>query len=362
MRTIEEVTTDFAHLTYDEQLKFKQKETIHVLKSHFRNIYTLYPFIKPYFDNQRNQFADYPCEILNIKSSPQIDGYRNKCEFTVGRSKNGEKVVGFRLGSYAEGVIEVVSAAGLKNIPETMIKATSIFEKFVKASKLDVYDPQFHTGYFRQLTVRTSRATDEMMMIIGVHPQELTEDEINSLKNDLVEYFTEGEGKELNITSLYYQSMKKASNSYTPEEHLYGAKFVTEVLLGLRFRISPGAFFQVNTACAETLYKTIIDFAKPTKDTTILDICCGTGTIGICFSKYVKQVLGVDNVAQAIKDAEANVKENDIENCKFFTGTAEDYINTLMYQAQGNGGTIVAIVDPPRAGLRKCFGFKLIII
>lgn len=67
--------------------------------------------------------------------------------------------------------------------------------------------------------------------------------------------------------------------------HISGAKYIEETLLGMKFRVSPQAFFQVNTLGAEVLYKAAIDLAKPTADTALLDICCGTGTIGLAFSK-----------------------------------------------------------------------------
>lgn len=67
--------------------------------------------------------------------------------------------------------------------------------------------------------------------------------------------------------------------------HISGAEYIEEKLLGLSFRISPGAFFQVNTAGAEIVYQAAIDLAQPTIDTGVLDICCGTGTIGLCFAK-----------------------------------------------------------------------------
>lgn len=68
-------------------------------------------------------------------------------------------------------------------------------------------------------------------------------------------------------------------------EHVDGTPYIEEKLLGMTFRISPDAFFQINSLGAEALYKTAIDLANPTKDTTILDVCCGTGTIGLSFAK-----------------------------------------------------------------------------
>jgi len=63
------------------------------------------------------------------------------------------------------------------------------------------------------------------------------------------------------------------------ETHIY------ETLLGLKFRVSPEAFFQINTSAAEVLYNSVAELACPTEDTTLIDICCGTGSIGLCLAK-----------------------------------------------------------------------------
>jgi tRNA (uracil-5-)-methyltransferase len=68
-------------------------------------------------------------------------------------------------------------------------------------------------------------------------------------------------------------------------EHVSGVPYIEEILLGMTFRISPEAFFQINSLGAEELYKTAIDLVKPTNDTALLDVCCGTGTIGLIFAK-----------------------------------------------------------------------------
>lgn len=69
--------------------------------------------------------------------------------------------------------------------------------------------------------------------------------------------------------------------------HVSGTKYIEETLLGMKFRVSPQAFFQINPSAAEVLYKAVIDLAEPTMDTALLDVCCGTGTIGLCFSKVL---------------------------------------------------------------------------
>jgi tRNA (uracil-5-)-methyltransferase len=140
-----------------------------------------------------------------------------------------------------------------------------------------------------------------------------------------------------------------------PLEHIHGKTHITDKILGYTFQISPDSFFQVNTKGAEILYQTAIDLGQPTEKTTLLDVCCGTGTIGLCFAKYCKKVLGVELIEQAVKDAESNAKANGIENAEFFAGNSDDFIGTLMRKATADGGEsdVLAILDPPRAGLRK---------
>lgn len=79
------------------------------------------------------------------------------------------------------------------------------------------------------------------------------------------------------------------NQDFIPSEHLWGETHIYETILGLKFRISPEAFFQVNTKGAETLYNTAIELAEPNDKSTILDVCCGTGTIGLCFAKVINK-------------------------------------------------------------------------
>lgn len=119
----------------------------------------------------------------------------------------------------------------------------------------------------------------------------------------MIDFFTTGDGKELDVTSLYYEEIQKRVPGQKSNviKHLHGKTHITETILGLNFRISPTSFFQGNTLGAEKLYQSAIDLTKPTKDSVVLDICCGTGTIGLCFAGYCKKVLGVEIVPQAIE-------------------------------------------------------------
>lgn len=80
-------------------------------------------------------------------------------------------------------------------------------------------------------------------------------------------------------------NFRRDNGDIMPPEHLWGETHIYETILGLKFRISPEAFFQVNTKGAEVVYQTAIELAEPMENSTVLDVCCGTGTIGLCFAQ-----------------------------------------------------------------------------
>jgi tRNA (uracil-5-)-methyltransferase len=117
----------------------------------------------------------------------------------------------------------------------------------------------------------------------------------------------------------------------------------------LRFRISPASFFQTNTLAAEVLYSLIKEWAQCSSETTVLDVCCGTGSIGLTLAKQAKKVVGVDIVEPGILDARLNSRDNGISNVEWFVGKAEDRLSTLV--REHTWGRLIAVVDPPRGGL-----------
>jgi tRNA (uracil-5-)-methyltransferase len=83
------------------------------------------------------------------------------------------------------------------------------FEKFVQASDLGVFNPETHEGYWRQLMVRLSTGSDQLMLVVGMHPQTLSQEEFKKVKDDLKGFFENGEGKTCNVASLYFQHIMR---------------------------------------------------------------------------------------------------------------------------------------------------------
>lgn len=136
------------------------------------------------------------------------------------------------------------------------------------------------------------------------------------------------------------------------EKVLYGKGFIVDELCGLKFKISPKSFYQINHVQCEKLYQTAIDLLELKGNETVIDAYCGIGTIGMAVSKQAKEVVGVELNKDAIKDAINNAKANKINNIRFYNDDATDFMKKL---ASEKYPIDCVIMDPPRSGSTKEF-------
>ncbi|XP_060839088.1 tRNA (uracil-5-)-methyltransferase homolog A-like isoform X2 [Rhopalosiphum padi] len=355
--------TPLYNISYEEQLIQKTNSIKNVLMDYSRRLKRIKcgQGILDWLKKQQNVNNGLPCELLEIQSlkndSEKCVGYRNKCEFTIGMDvENKEPIVGFRVGAYNQGKTSVAPIDNILNVPQRMKNVVKCFQDLVRSSKVPVFDPENYTGHWRQLTVRLSLKTGQLMLICVVHTENMEDSAINSLKQLILNYFTEGAGIDCKVDSLYFQKAKKRAagegNSF-PLELLHGQGYIIEEVKGLKLRISPESFFQINTAASEILFDAAKDLASINLQTTVLDVCCGSGTIGLSIAKDCAQVIGVEIQEEAVNMAKLNATENGITNAIFFAGKAEEVMNKREFQNPENANDVVAIVDPPRAGLHN---------
>lgn len=219
---------------------------------------------------------------------------------------------------------------------------------------MEAFNPVDHTGYWKQVTARTAELYSDLMFIIAIHPQDMSSEKLEDLRIQLKEFFENGKGAQAGVTSLYFQTLDRKGVGGESRDnlwHITGRKYIEEKLFDMKFRVSPQAFFQVNTQGAQVLYNAAMELAELNFDTTLLDICCGTGTIGLCFSKHCGEVFGMEMIEDAIKNAKENAVINEVTNCEFFVGKAEDVLAPIIRRATKSN--IIAVVDPPRAGLHQ---------
>nr|XP_056715567.1 tRNA (uracil-5-)-methyltransferase homolog B [Euleptes europaea] len=342
------VATPLCRLPYEEQLKVKYerlKSILQTLTAHLKEL-----------GADHSKITQVPdgicCPLKPVIPSPVVNGYRNKSTFSVNRGPDGNpKTVGMYVGTGKGRNIVCVRANHLLNMPRTHLQVAQCYEEFLRQSPLDPC-LLFHTGgHWRELIIRTNRKGDTMAIVI-FHPQHLKPEELSLQKELVRDFFIHGPGAVCGLASLYFQesTMTYCSHEQSPYQLLSGEPHIFEELLGLKFRISPDAFFQVNTAGAEVLYQTIREMSRADKDTVLLDICCGTGAIGLSLADHVSRVVGVEVVEQAVEDARWNAAFNGVSNCEFHSGKAEVVLPQLLL-SWPKTRPLTAVVNPSRAGL-----------
>ena len=310
---------------------------------------------KWYMTSKKN-FDRKPCPVEPVRPSPVIDGYRNKCEFSFGT----DKTVGFRMGCYKKGSLQVAPVAECPIVSPAMKKIVSLVERYMReSSKLLPFDAVTHAGNWKQLMVRTNAGNDSALVVLSLEAKALSDDHISTEKRLLSESFS----TEPCVTSLFLELIGK-KNKDQRLQLIFGKPSLSEKMTvngkDLTFEVSPDAFFQINTPAAHVCYETIAELLHLNKETLLLDVCCGTGTIGISLADRVSKVIGIELNEEAVKDAERNAATNNVSNIQFMSGKAEDLVVKAISLASNHRDAkeIVAVIDPPRAGLSECLHLR----
>lgn len=311
------------------------------------------------------------CPLDQVVSSPLTEGYRNKTELTIGLDVHGKPAIGFLLGAMKHGIVSVADPREAPSVSALHASLHQLIEPFVINSNLPVWERATHTGFWRMLLLRSTINEDSLIML-QVNPGAVTPEHYEKVKTDLVKFITNSDNPVKDkIKSIWIQEHTGVSNAAAldaPKQLLWGRDYLEEEILGTKFRISPTSFFQVNTPAASLLYDLVRQWCgELDENTTLFDVCCGTGTIGLCIaknSKALKEIVGLEIVEDAVLDAKANAALNGITNARFIVGKAEDTINSvvreypeikkLAVQSDSSSGprhSFVAVLDPPRGGV-----------
>lgn len=215
--------------------------------------------------------------------------------------------------------------------------------RFSRASGLGVYDKRIHAGFFRHLVMRKSKRGNQVLinLVTNTAPQ-LPAGFFDPLLAALP----------ATVASIYWTQNGGVSDAVNVDllTLLRGAPALTEVLKvrdrQYSFLVSPFSFFQTNTLGTEKLYDTVLSFLEPAVTDRVLDLYCGTGTIGIVLAPYVQQVTGVEQVESAVENARENARRNGVEKISFAAGSVERWI-----KKEDIPDCNALVVDPPRGGL-----------
>lgn len=276
-------------------------------------------------------------ELINpIVGAASSGRYRNKAQlpFAVGKGKTLE------MGFFAPHSHRVVACGDCLLQPTVFRAAMDAVKKWAQECSPSVYEEEGHKGLLRHLYLRLGEKTNEVMVCLVANGEQVP------CENRLVELLCENVP---GIKSVVLNVNTERTNVIVGKKcrTLWGKESITDELCSLHFSLSPRSFYQVNRAQAERLYRLAADFAKLTKEDVLLDLYCGTGTIGLSMAHLVKEVIGVEVVKQAVRDAGVNAQNNGITNARFLCADAAQAAAQLNEQGVKPD---VVIIDPPRKG------------
>lgn len=282
-------------------------------------------------------------------------GYRNKCEFTIGYTPDGEIECGAVLRVSADGNQCIESIDDLPHPPERMKALCRAVREHVKASAYTVYDRrrgEDSKGVWRLIMARLSPEGKLMVLLQVANIVENSEQQ-REFSQNFTEALTGKDAADLGVVSIYLQINDTSTDAARPDAsliHIHGVERLEMPLLGLKYEIGPMSFFQVNSATCALLYQKALDWVRP--GSIFFDVCCGVGTIGLSAAKHCSQVFGLELIPEAVESAKQNAALNKIENAHFRAGKAEETLPQLLRELTGEED-VCAIVDPPRPGLHK---------
>ncbi len=267
--------------------------------------------------------------------------YRNKSQLPVSVDNKGDIFTGF----YARGTHRTVKNDNCSIQHQLINRIKKETEDLMNEFELQVYNEQEKSGLIRHLVIRCGTCTNQALLILVTAREDFPQKE--QIASRIMERVPE-------LKSVFQNVNPVQTNVVTGDKYIKitGENKITEYLGQVQYKISPGAFFQVNTLQAERLLRYISDRVNFRGDEIILDAYCGLGSIGLYLADQVEKVYGIEEVLEAIKDARQNALVNGIDNCKFFNGQVEEKFPELC--SRGIKPDII-LVDPPRKGLSNRF-------
>ncbi|MFV0496949.1 MAG: 23S rRNA (uracil(1939)-C(5))-methyltransferase RlmD [Candidatus Fimivivens sp.] len=267
--------------------------------------------------------------------SPQVDRYRNKAIYPI-RLQNGVPIVGF----FAKRSHNVVPADDCLLHPGFFSEIAAAFCRWLAEYNISIYDESTHSGLVRALYIRHAQATGEVMVTIIANGDAIpqTQTLIQALRSACAD-----------IISIILNINNDKTNVLLGQkcQTLWGEPTITDRLCGLSFSLSPLSFYQVNRRGAEQLYGIAKTFAALSGGEVLLDLYCGAGTIGLSMAHQAGQLIGVEIIPDAVKNAQQSATQNGITNARFICADAAAAAAQL--ESEGIAPDVI-ILDPPRKG------------
>ena len=298
----------FSHVTYEEELKIKEKQVSDALA-------------------RLGGLKEMP--ICSIIGMDRPERYRNKGAFPYGTAENGPA-----FGFYAPRSHRLVPVDDCLIEQSGICRTLEAVRLWARKNNILPYDERTGRGTLRHAVVRVTTSGEIMAVIVT--------------RGDLPHKEALADSLRL-ADSVYWNRNDSNTNVIFGRDFtlLSGKPALQESLCGFVFDVSPRSFLQVNPVQTEKLYGEALELLNPQDDETVADVYCGIGTISLLLARKAKKVIGIEVVPEAVENAMENAIRNGIKNASFLCSPAEMALPQLV-----SSGQVLdcLIVDPPRKG------------
>jgi len=303
----------FRHITYEKELEYK----------------------RDYVASNMKRIGKLDIEVTPVVPCDYSERYRNKAVYPV-QKKDGRLQIGF----FSKHSHRIVECDDCKLQPSIFSEIIKVLKDFFEDNDYSVYDEQTNSGVLKHIFLRKGAVSEEIMVCFVINADKLP------MCNEIVSLLTQ---KFNSIKSISININKSVGNAILSEKNrtIYGEDVIWDTLCDVKLDISPLSFYQVNHNTAEKIYKKAAEIANLKPDDILLDLYCGTGSIGLSMAHKVKKLIGVEIIPQAVENATKNAANNGITNASFICADAKEAVKQL--HREGISPTVV-ILDPPRKG------------
>lgn len=294
------------HMSYEEQLTFKQHKVQEVMK----------------------RIGHLDLEVLPVKGMDTPFFYRNKAQIPFRLESDGLHCGFYRINS--NDIIDMDVCA---------IQSTAINAVYADVRKLLEQDEKT-ASLMRHVLIKHAFATKEMMVVFITRKNDAAK--LKKIGEQLIRLHP-------NIKSVIMNINERKDNVILGDQEtvLCGKEYITDQMETFSFHISSRSFYQVNPVQTKVLYETALKACQLHGDETVLDLYCGVGTISMFLARHAKKVIGIEIVGPAIVNAKENARRNNITNVEFICSDAADYAKKVV---DNKIKLDVVCVDPPRKG------------
>lgn len=266
-------------------------------------------------------------------AAENLTRYRNKAEYPVSFEKE------LKIGFYALHTHRIINCRDCVLQPEIFADIVAVIRKWTVEFGISIYNSETGNGLLRHIYIRQGAVSKEIMVCLVINGERIPKEA------ELVKRLCEIP----DIKSIVLNINRLNNNVILGEEckTVYGADYIYDELCGVKIRLSPLSFYQVNHAQAEKLYRKAAEYAQLDGSQTVLDMYCGAGTIGLSMADKAKNVIGVEIVEPAVRDAKINAGLNGIKNAQFYCADASQAAQ--MLKEEGIKPDVI-VLDPPRKG------------